>query len=67
MGSKGLLTKHYSALARAGKKVLHLDSNENYGGSWGVMSFKDLLQWSQKGTFISIELLSTMGTVLIMI
>ncbi|ORZ00599.1 GDP dissociation inhibitor-domain-containing protein [Syncephalastrum racemosum] len=36
------------ALARAGKKVLHLDSNENYGGSWGVLSFKDLLQWSQK-------------------
>ncbi|KAI9317984.1 hypothetical protein BX666DRAFT_1856130 [Dichotomocladium elegans] len=33
------------ALARAGKKVLHLDSNDFYGSNWSVFSIKDLLHW----------------------
>ncbi|KAI8981100.1 GDP dissociation inhibitor [Pilobolus umbonatus] len=33
------------SLARIGKKVLHLDSQENYGGNWSVFDFKDLCSW----------------------
>ncbi|KAI8059607.1 GDP dissociation inhibitor-domain-containing protein [Gongronella butleri] len=33
------------SLSRAGKKVLHLDSNEQYGSSWSVFGFKQLLDW----------------------
>lgn len=34
------------SLARAGKKVLHLDSHQNYGGNWSVFGFRELAQWS---------------------
>ncbi|KAF7727692.1 hypothetical protein EC973_007248 [Apophysomyces ossiformis] len=33
------------ALARAGKKVLHLDVNAHYGGQWSVFGFRELLSW----------------------
>ncbi|KAG2223594.1 hypothetical protein INT45_001676 [Circinella minor] len=35
------------ALARAGKKVLHVDSNDHYGSNWSVFGFKELLRWNQ--------------------
>ncbi|GES89562.1 rab proteins geranylgeranyltransferase component A 1 [Rhizophagus clarus] len=35
------------ALARIGKSVLHLDSNEYYGGSWTSFNFQELLEWAQ--------------------
>ncbi|CAG8459115.1 5254_t:CDS:10 [Funneliformis mosseae] len=35
------------ALARIGKSVLHLDSNEYYGGSWTSFNFQELLDWAQ--------------------
>lgn len=34
-----------SALARAGKKVLHIDSSELYGGNWSVYDIKNMLKW----------------------
>ncbi|KAI8890774.1 rab protein geranylgeranyltransferase component A [Backusella circina FSU 941] len=45
------------SLARIGKKVLHVDSHQNYGGNWAVLSFRDLYEWttrSEKG-YISYE------------
>ncbi|KAF1806920.1 GDP dissociation inhibitor [Mucor lusitanicus] len=33
------------SLARVGKKVLHLDSHQNYGGNWSVFGFRELVQW----------------------
>ncbi|KAI8146072.1 GDP dissociation inhibitor [Fennellomyces sp. T-0311] len=36
------------SLARAGKKVLHLDSNDHYGSNWSVFGFKELLRWEQR-------------------
>ncbi|KAI8375448.1 GDP dissociation inhibitor [Blakeslea trispora] len=33
------------SLARVGKKVLHLDSHQNYGGNWAVFGFRELVQW----------------------
>ncbi|KAI8082210.1 GDP dissociation inhibitor [Thamnidium elegans] len=33
------------SLARVGKKVLHLDSHQNYGGNWSVFGFRELAQW----------------------
>ncbi|ORX58968.1 rab protein geranylgeranyltransferase component A [Hesseltinella vesiculosa] len=38
------------ALSRAGKKVLHLDSNMQYGSSWSVYALKPLLDWKEKVT-----------------
>ncbi|KAI9266672.1 hypothetical protein BDA99DRAFT_436598 [Phascolomyces articulosus] len=35
------------SLARAGKKVLHVDSNAHYGSNWSVFGFKELLRWNQ--------------------
>ncbi|XP_065842130.1 rab proteins geranylgeranyltransferase component A 2-like [Oscarella lobularis] len=34
-----------AALARSGRKVLHLDSNGYYGGNWAVFNWKDLEEW----------------------
>ncbi|XP_065058795.1 rab proteins geranylgeranyltransferase component A 1-like [Rhopilema esculentum] len=34
-----------AALSRIGKKVLHLDRNEYYGGQWATFSFEDFLVW----------------------
>ncbi|KAI8092542.1 GDP dissociation inhibitor-domain-containing protein [Halteromyces radiatus] len=36
------------SLARSGKKVLHLDSNKQYGSNWGVFNIKNLLDWEQQ-------------------
>ncbi|ORZ25121.1 hypothetical protein BCR42DRAFT_314577 [Absidia repens] len=36
------------SLARSGKKVLHLDSNQHYGSGWSVFNFKNLLDWEQQ-------------------
>ncbi|CAO3579742.1 unnamed protein product [Absidia cylindrospora] len=36
------------SLARSGKKVLHLDSNQHYGFGWSVFNFKNLLDWEQQ-------------------
>ncbi|KAG0182109.1 hypothetical protein DFQ28_010238 [Apophysomyces sp. BC1034] len=33
------------ALARAGKKVLHLDNNAHYGSQWSVFGLRDLIVW----------------------
>ncbi|KAI8061549.1 GDP dissociation inhibitor [Gilbertella persicaria] len=33
------------SLSRSGKKVLHLDSHQNYGGNWVVFGFRELVQW----------------------
>ncbi|OBZ84005.1 Rab proteins geranylgeranyltransferase component A [Choanephora cucurbitarum] len=33
------------SLARIGKKVLHLDSHQNYGGNWAVFGMRELIQW----------------------
>ncbi|KAI8359875.1 GDP dissociation inhibitor [Choanephora cucurbitarum] len=33
------------SLARIGKKVLHLDSHQNYGGNWAVFGIRELIQW----------------------
>ncbi|KAG2212622.1 hypothetical protein INT47_000598 [Mucor saturninus] len=33
------------SLARAGKKILHLDSQQSYGGNWRVFGFRELVQW----------------------
>ncbi|KAI8645496.1 GDP dissociation inhibitor-domain-containing protein [Parasitella parasitica] len=33
------------SLARIGRKVLHLDSHQNYGGNWSVFGFRELVQW----------------------
>jgi hypothetical protein len=41
------LNKCDSALARIGKSVLHLDTNEYYGGSWTSFNFQELLDWAQ--------------------
>ncbi|CAB4487673.1 rab protein geranylgeranyltransferase component A [Rhizophagus irregularis] len=35
------------ALARIGKSVLHMDTNEYYGGSWTSFNFQELLDWAQ--------------------
>ncbi|RIA85677.1 GDP dissociation inhibitor [Glomus cerebriforme] len=35
------------ALAKTGKSVLHLDTNEYYGGSWTSFNFRELLDWAQ--------------------
>ncbi|KAL0082179.1 GDP dissociation inhibitor [Phycomyces blakesleeanus] len=35
------------SLARAGQKVLHLDSNPFYGSNWSVFGFRELLEWSE--------------------
>src|SRR5205823_1631199 len=37
-----------SALARAGKKVLHLDRNEFYGAGWASFSLKDFQAWAEQ-------------------
>ncbi|KAI7886495.1 rab protein geranylgeranyltransferase component A [Lichtheimia hyalospora FSU 10163] len=36
------------ALARAGKKVLHIDSSELYGGNWSVYDIKNMLNWVER-------------------
>ncbi|KAI9491958.1 hypothetical protein BDB00DRAFT_766146 [Zychaea mexicana] len=36
------------SLARAGKKVLHVDSNDHYGSNWSVFGFKEMLRWKQR-------------------
>ncbi|CEP18908.1 hypothetical protein [Parasitella parasitica] len=33
------------SLARIGRKVLHLDSHQTYGGNWSVFGFRELVQW----------------------
>lgn len=38
-----------AALARAGKRVCHLDGNEFYGGFWSSMNLKDFLSWAGGG------------------
>ncbi|KAI9019572.1 GDP dissociation inhibitor-domain-containing protein [Phycomyces nitens] len=35
------------SLARAGQKVLHLDSNPFYGSNWSVFGFRELLEWCE--------------------
>lgn len=40
-----ILTFPDRSLARIGKKVLHLDSHQNYGGNWSVFGFRELAQW----------------------
>ncbi|KAG1474814.1 hypothetical protein G6F56_000122 [Rhizopus delemar] len=37
------------AFARAGKKVLHFDSQKNYGSNWSVFGFKEAAQWYFNG------------------
>lgn len=34
-----------AAASRIGKKVLHVDSNEYYGGLWATFNFDGLLKW----------------------
>ncbi|KAI9471023.1 MAG: GDP dissociation inhibitor [Benjaminiella poitrasii] len=33
------------SLSRIGKKVLHLDSHQHYGGNWSVFGFREILSW----------------------
>ncbi|CAJ1365127.1 unnamed protein product [Effrenium voratum] len=35
-----------AALARAGKKVLHLDASENYGGPWRSLPLREYASWA---------------------
>ncbi|KAI9304014.1 GDP dissociation inhibitor-domain-containing protein [Cunninghamella echinulata] len=35
------------SLARSGKKVLHLDSNKQYGSNWSAFNIKHLIEWEQ--------------------
>lgn len=37
-----------AACSRAGKSVIHLDSNEYYGNQWASFSFEQLLKWVQR-------------------
>ncbi|RDD45951.1 Rab proteins geranylgeranyltransferase component A 1 [Trichoplax sp. H2] len=37
-----------AALTRIGKKVLHVDKNDYYGGQWAAFTFDKLLAWIEK-------------------
>jgi len=40
--------RFFSALARAGLRVIHIDENEFYGGSCATLSLDELRRWTEK-------------------